>query len=365
MNVLPYKDNDVESLYDNYHEKLNNIYPDDNGNQHDEMFKFMKNGFNIDEDYEEDEIKNSVSVICVDDGPCELITSNGISVCKKCGKMSEKIIEHNAEWRYYGSDDSKSSDPTRCGMPTNFLLKESSLGSAIAYGGINNPDMAKIRKYHIWNAMPYKERSLYNVFDAISVRSINSGIPACIIEDAKENYKLLDESQISRGSNRKGLIAACIYNACKKRCVPRSAKEIAKIFNLNITNMTRGCKHFMDIMNMHKKSDMNTAMKSTKPGDFVDRFCSNINISDDLKGLCVKITNKVDEYSLVSSNTPPSVAAGCIYMICNFCKTGITKKDISQTCGISEVTISKCYKKISEYKKVLFSKQERKFFNIK
>ena len=211
MNVLPYKDNDVESLYDNYHEKLNNIYPDDNGNQHDEMFKFMKNGFNIDEDYEEDEIKNSVSVICVGDGPCELITSNGISVCKKCGKMSEKIIEHNAEWRYYGSDDSKSSDPTRCGMPTNFLLKESSLGSAIAYGGINNPDMAKIRKYHIWNAMPYKERSLYNVFDAISVRSINSGIPACIIEDAKENYKLLDESQISRGSNRKGLIAACIY----------------------------------------------------------------------------------------------------------------------------------------------------------
>ena len=66
--------------------------------------------------------------------------------------------------------------------------------------------------------------------------------------DIVENYKLLDEAQISRGTNRKGLIAACIYIACKKRNVPRSAKEIAEIYDLKVNEMTRGCKKFLEIM---------------------------------------------------------------------------------------------------------------------
>ena len=37
--------------------------------------------------------------------------------------------------------------------------------------------------------MPYKERSLYNVFDSIQVRAINNGIPLCIIDEAKNLYK--------------------------------------------------------------------------------------------------------------------------------------------------------------------------------
>ena len=41
-----------------------------------------------------------------------------------------------------------------------------------------------------------------------------------------------------------------------------------------------------------------------------------------------------------------------------------TKKEISLACGISEVTISKCYKKLTEYKKYLFSKELRKQYKI-
>ena len=315
-----------------------------------DMFSYLKQNYldNI------KEVENS------EDGnnecDCINISSDGVMVCTKCGKISEKIIEYSAEWRYYGAEDSKSSDPTRCGLPSNFLLKGSSLGSVISNQGITDPEIKRVRKYHIWNAMPYKERSLYNVFDSIFVRSNNHGIPACIIEDAKENYKLLDEAQISRGTNRKGLIAACIYIACKKRNVPRSAKEIAKIFSLSITNMTRGCKHFQHIMNMHKKEKEGDITESTKPDDFVYRFCSNLNINNEIQEMCMNVTKLADNYSIVSQNTPPSVAAGCIYLVSMHYKLGITKKDISNACGISEVTISKCYKKLSNYKKYLFPK---------
>ena len=114
----------------------------------------------------------------------------GKMVCKKCGTINDGIIDFNPEWRYYGNDDSKISDPTRVGLPTNELLPESSLGSTISFKYGESYDMRKIRNYHLWNSMPYKERSLYNVFDKIQVTSLNSGIPNCIIEEAK-NHKIL------------------------------------------------------------------------------------------------------------------------------------------------------------------------------
>ena len=44
----------------------------------------------------------------------------------KCGIIYKDQLDESAEWRYYGADDSHQNKPTRCGMPINPLLKESS-----------------------------------------------------------------------------------------------------------------------------------------------------------------------------------------------------------------------------------------------
>ena len=49
------------------------------------------------------------------------------SNCRECGIIYKDVLDETAEWRYYGADDSNLSDPTRCGMPINPLLKESNL----------------------------------------------------------------------------------------------------------------------------------------------------------------------------------------------------------------------------------------------
>ena len=278
--------------------------------------------------------------------------NNGIVICKDCGRILDKIIDSGAEWRYYGVDDSKSSDPTRCGLPSNALLPESSLGTIVGLTGHDTYEMRKIRKYHTWNAMPYRERSLYSVFDQLTVRAVNNGIPSCIIEDAKAMYKVLSEHRISRGSNRKGLIASCIYIACKSKGVPRSAKEVAEIFKLKITSMTKGCKKFMEIMNTVNKSS-NLELSATQPDDFIRRFCSKLQVTGRLLDICRYVAKKAEDYNLVSENTPPSIAAGSIYLVSASYNMNISKKDISEACKISEVTISKCYKKLNKYKKYL------------
>jgi transcription initiation factor TFIIB len=264
-------------------------------------------------------------------------------ICTKCGTIQSKNIDLGAEWRYYGNDDNKVNNPTRCGMPTNDFLPKSSLGSVIGMdnNSKNYYQMSRIRKYHMWNSMPYKERSLYNVMNKLNTTACNGGISPSIIEDAKTFYKNISEKKISRGDNRNGLIASAIYMSCKNNLVPRSAKEIATIFGLNITTMTKGCKKFQEIMKIN--------VESTSPEDFVTRFCSKLNRSD-IEPVCRYVVKKADEYSIVSQNSPPSVSSGCIYLCSQEYKYGLTKKQISKACEISEVTVNKCFKVLNKYK---------------
>jgi transcription initiation factor TFIIB len=281
-----------------------------------------------------------------------IIITNNSSICTKCGKTI-KNISNEAEWRYYGCNDSKSSNPTRCGMPINNLLPKSSIGTTISLKN-NNKNMNQIRKFHMWSGgMPYKERSLYLVFNHIQEKSSKSGIPKKIIEDAKNIYKQISERKISRGANRKGIIASCVYFACKLNAVPRSTKEIAKMFDLNITVMTKGCKLFQNIIQLNdlKNSIMNnhiTHTESINSLDFIDRFCSKLSINkEDIQQIKLIATN-AEKNNLVGQNTPPSIASGCIYLYCINNNLPLSKKDISDVCLISEVTINKCYKNLNE-----------------
>ena len=306
----------------------------------------MNDVWNIFNDFDDSKKKIKID----DDNKCinKCCNSNNLMLieynytCLDCNTVQDKFIDPLAEWRYYGSDDSKRSDPTRCGMPVNDLLPELSLGSVISteFNKNSSYEMYTITKYQKWNSTTYKERSLYEIIDNITLNASNSGISQTIIDEAKILYKDISTKKISRGSNRNGLIASSIYMSCKKHKVPRSAKEIAKVFNIDVTTMTKGCKKFHDIT----KSNM----MCSNPEDFIIRFCCNLNIADKYVELCKSVINKADEYSVVSENAPPSIAAGVIFLVSNLCNINIQKKDISTNCDISEVTINKCYRKLEE-----------------
>ena len=49
--------------------------------------------------------------VCCDDSS-NYISDNGTIICKVCNNSINNIID-SPEWRYYGSDDSKTRNPTR------------------------------------------------------------------------------------------------------------------------------------------------------------------------------------------------------------------------------------------------------------
>jgi transcription initiation factor TFIIB len=270
----------------------------------------------------------------------------------RCGIIYKDLVDHSAEWRYYGADDNQGSDPTRCGMPINPLLEESSYGCKVLCCGPMSYEMRKIRRYTEWQSMPYKEKSQYDEFQIITTMAQNAGIPKMIIDDAILYHKKISEYEMTfRGNNRDGIIAASIYIACRINNYPRTAKEIASIFHLDPTDATKGCKNAQTIINNLEK-DMDNKEKTnfgkTKPEAFIERYCSKLNINNELTKLCQFISMKIEKMDVMPENTPPSIAAGVVYFVAQLCKLNISKRDVKNVSETSEVTINKCYKKLEK-----------------
>tara|TARA_B110000881_G_C18578605_1_gene520212 strand:- start:1082 stop:2128 length:1047 start_codon:yes stop_codon:yes gene_type:complete len=302
----------------------------------------------------------------------QFIYEDGLCCCTQCGAVADDIMFHSKE-QSFASDTTR--QMVRVGMPTNPLLPTSSLGSVISSKGKRTPAMKKMCQYHQWNSMPYRERSLWTVYNKIMNKAKRGGISNLLINEAKSIYKSLSEVSISRGSNRNGLIAACVYVSCKRNNVPRSVKEIAQMFDLTVPELTKGAKKLHEIMNMcHKQIhhtnsivNLSTTVKTTGAADFIDRFCSSLNVGPDIIKLCTTVANSATDIGIVDENTPPSVASGCIFLVTQTIpslRNKITKKNISEACNISEVTIGKCFKKLFPYRSYLFTKEDVLNFGV-
>ena len=148
--------------------------------------------------------------------------------------------------------------------------------------------------------------------------AVNSHLPKIIVDEALKIHKKISYEQSFRGLNRQGVIAASVYISCKIHNFPRTPKEIAKIFNLDSSSATKGCKNAVSILNLVEKDMKNnekTYFYQTKPISFIERFCSKLNINGELTELCLFIAMRLDQNDIIPENTPHSVAAGIIYFI--------------------------------------------------
>jgi transcription initiation factor TFIIB len=280
-----------------------------------------------------------------------MIMDDGFPTCTNisCGIMNKDILDYSPEWRFYGADDKNSNDPTRCGNPINPLLFESSFGCKVLCGTKSSYEMKKIRKWTEWQSMPHKEKSLYDEFQFITIMAQNAGIPKIFIDDAMAIHKDISEQKMFRGMNRDGIKSASIYISCRLNGCPRTAHEIAEIFKLDKTSATTGCSMAVNILHNIERNiepSKQAELCLTTPSLFIDRYCSKLNFNQELTMLSKFIANKVEENKIITDNIPHAIAAGIVYFIAQTCQMNITKQDIKQVCGVSEVTVNKCFKKL-------------------
>jgi transcription initiation factor TFIIB len=280
---------------------------------------------------------------------------DGFPTCTNvmCSVMDRDILDYSPEWRFYNAEDKNANDPTRCGNPINPLLVESSFGCKVLCNTRSSYEMKKIRKWTEWQSMPHKEKSLYDEFQFITIMAQNAGIPRIFIDDAMTIHKDISEQKMFRGMNRDGIKSASIYISCRLNGCPRTAHEIAEIFKLDKTSATNGCSMAVNILHNIERNiePSNKAdLCITLPSLFIERYCSRLNFNQELTMLSKFIANKIEKNNLITDNIPHAIAAGIIYFIAYNCQMNISKQDIKMICGVSEVTINKCFKKLESNK---------------
>ena len=146
------------------------------------------------------------------------------------------------------------------------------------------------------------------------------------------------------------MIAACLFYACKIHGETRSPKEIAEIYDLDIKNVNRGTRKFEQLVNINK---LMYEYKSSQSSDFIERNALKLNMAENYIKIAKDISDNILKLGIASTHEPPSVAAGCLLLVVNMYHLPINKKNISNIFGISDVTISKTYRRIHPYHKII------------
>ncbi|VBB18375.1 transcription initiation factor IIB [Yasminevirus sp. GU-2018] len=291
---------------------------------------------------------------CPDCGSTNFIEdyTKGIIFCG-CGQVIDTIFDNGMERRNHDGDDN---DNVKSGMVHNRLLPQSSLGTSVTAKG-------RLKKLHIWNAMPYKERSDNIMFKKIHNVCVVYGIVRKIEDDAKilckrvsgtvhKTGKNKGKPIITRGFNRSGIVAGCLFIACRRNDETRAVKEIAFYFDISERDVNKGIRSLLAIL------DDDSIVKdigTSKVIHFIRRKCDELQIKNKYTEIAKTIANNIDKLNIASNHTTYSLAAASILLMADMHGLkSITKKKLSQTfCGLSDVTIGKTYNQIKDLRRIL------------
>jgi transcription initiation factor TFIIIB Brf1 subunit/transcription initiation factor TFIIB len=293
-----------------------------------------------------------------------ILIDNEEVVCVTCGNHLCYLIDSSAEYRWFGSED-RHPDPSRVGNPINPLLPESSLGTRILTRPGDNKAMRRIRQYHLWNIMPYRERTLWTVFEMLQVRASNAGISVAIVEETKQLYSQVSRLCICRGQQKDALLAACLYESLKRHDTPRRPLEIAKMFQIDAKLITRGVKQFSGLLEEHlhtaKPTHYNMPDKVETPSTnfrhYLEPAVYKLETPRTMHGQIIeyasRIGNTIDELGICPETMPASLAASALTLTCEKFNLGKSNHQIASVCDISSATLQKCLKRIQPWRTVL------------
>jgi transcription initiation factor TFIIIB Brf1 subunit/transcription initiation factor TFIIB len=280
--------------------------------------------------------------------------TNGIIICT-CGQVINNLFDTTNDVRQY-EDDNKQENK-RYNKVTNELLPQSSLGAKLPYNIKGN-----LHKIQSWSAMPYKERSLNNDFKIINSVCEKLNLSKNIQNSANIYYAAAKSCKhqegdnegkniITRGKNNKGIQGGCIWISCKKYNIPVLSKDIAENFNLTIKELNKGIKSLKRLLEI---KNMSVQLNVIGSEEYVRKYCTSLNVKTEYMDQAIQIAKNIDKLNIITEHTQFSIAATSVLIMAELNSiTNVTKKSLKEMFGVSNVTISKTYKKLEKIKHIL------------
>jgi transcription initiation factor TFIIB len=289
-------------------------------------------------------LKNNLDIgtKCPVCGDKKLVTdqNTGELFCGKCGLViTDKITDSGAEWRSFSSDQN---DKTRVGAGTSLTIHDMGLSTII---GVANKDAtgkpltasmkSSIERLRTWDsrsqAHTSTDRNLRQALNEMGKLKDKLALTDTVIEKAAYIYRKAMEKKLVRGRSIQGLVAACLYAACRNTETPRTLFDISEGMNIRKKDIAR-CYRLIF-------RELELKMPVVDPVKGVSRIASVAQLSERSKRKAIEILNQAKDAGLVAGKDPMGIAAASLYLACITTGEIKSQKEISNASGITEVTI--------------------------
>lgn len=294
-------------------------------------------------------------------------------VCLRCGSHYGYDINSSAEYRWHGGDD-KGPDPARVGHPMNPLTPESTMGTRILGSPGDNSAVRRLRKYHQWNIVPNKERTLQTMFEKIQILALQAGISTAIVEESKYLCAQISHLCICRGLRKDAMLAAYIFESLKRHGSPWRPADLAALFQIDVKLVTRGFKQLSSLLDEHSyrsetknrttevAEEEETPTHSTEFQHYLEPAMSKLQTPRVLYGKLVAFATdmgkKIDQLGICSETTPSSLAGSALLLACEHFSLPYKAPEVAKACSISRATLQKCMKRIEKWLPVLMTEHK-------
>lgn len=264
----------------------------------------------------------------------------GDMVCPECGLVvGDRVVDVGSEWRTF-SNEANGNDRSRVGGGENPFLDGQDLSTMVGTDRASGSglDLQNYARYQNRSGISGSDRSLLNAIREISNMASRVNLPRNITDRANQLFKQVHDQKSLRGRSNDAIASACLYIACRQDGVPRTFKEICAISKIPKKEIGRCFK--LILRNLEQNVQVITS------GDFMDRFCSALNLSAPVIRASKFIAKKAVELDLVPGRSPVSVAAAAIYLASQASDDKKSQKDIGDIAGVAEVTIRQSYRNL-------------------
>jgi len=266
--------------------------------------------------------------------------STGEVFCSFCGFVeTEKITEGGPEWRSFSNDGG---DRSRVGAGTSITMHDMGLSTII---GAQNKDATgkplessmkkSIERLRTWDsrsqAHTSSERNLRQALSEMDKLKDKLTLTDTVIEKAAYIYRKAIERKLVKGRSIHGLVAACIYAACRMSETPRTLDDIAMGINIKRKDVARSYRIIF--------RELDLKIPVADPVKGVSRIASLAGLGEATKRKALILLNKAKKIGMVAGKDPMGIAAAALYLACISTGGNKTQKEISIASGVTEVTI--------------------------
>ena len=275
--------------------------------------------------------------------------NTGEIACSNCGAVSlEEIIDTAVEFSAFSAQDYQNN--SRVGMKTSLKMADRGLSTIMESQDRdssgkrlsieNRRIFYRLRMWDRNSRSSTSVKSFQKAFTLLDGISSKLALPESVVEETAYLFRKIAAKKILAGRSTSAMLCATVYMTCRLTDTPRTLQDISNAGNIKKKILQRVYRFLMKELELYPET--------YNPMEFVTRVAKAVGLSEKTERLAFKILIIAEKQNILASKNPMSMAAAAINIASVMNNEKVTQMKISESSGISAVTIRSRSKEIKE-----------------